>query len=44
MQLEARTGADLPIRPGLAPCLVNAYTGLALSETDRSLTAYPTSG
>ncbi|MFJ2825936.1 hypothetical protein ACIO7M_33245 [Streptomyces toxytricini] len=44
LTLDARTGADLPTRPGLAPYLVNEYTGLALSETDRSLTAYPTSG
>ncbi|KPI12392.1 hypothetical protein OV450_3010 [Actinobacteria bacterium OV450] len=43
LTLDARTGADLPTRPGIAPYLVNEYTGLALSD-DRALTAYPTNG
>lgn len=44
LALDARTGADLPTRPGIAPYLVNEYTGLALSESDDALTAYPTNG
>ncbi|WP_374772667.1 hypothetical protein OG756_05520 [Streptomyces sp. NBC_01310] len=44
LALDARTGAGLPTRPGVAPYLVNEYTGLALSESDDALTAYPTNG
>ncbi|MEU6987974.1 hypothetical protein ABZ946_31860 [Streptomyces sp. NPDC046324] len=43
LALDARTGADLPTRPGVAPFLANGYTGLALSPED-DLTAYPAAG
>ncbi|MEU4955820.1 PQQ-binding-like beta-propeller repeat protein [Streptomyces lavendulae] len=31
--LDSRTGADLPTPPGIAPDLVNAYTGVAISKS-----------
>ncbi|MGW1768678.1 outer membrane protein assembly factor BamB family protein [Streptomyces sp. NPDC002073] len=37
--LDSRTGADLPTPPGIAPDLVNGFTGIALSESG-DLTAY----
>ncbi|HEY9372300.1 PQQ-binding-like beta-propeller repeat protein [Streptomyces sp.] len=42
LSLDARTGADVPTRPGIAPDLVNEYTGVALSPSTDELTAYPT--
>lgn len=44
LALDARTGADLPIRPGITPDLVNGYTGLAISPSGDDLTAYPSTG
>lgn len=44
LTLDARTGADLPTRPGVAPYLVNEYIGLALSDGGDALTAYPANG
>ncbi|MEU8433821.1 hypothetical protein AB0F18_13010 [Streptomyces sp. NPDC029216] len=42
--LDARTGADLPTRPGTAPDLVNGYTAIALATTTTTveLMAYQT--
>ncbi|MEW5531806.1 outer membrane protein assembly factor BamB family protein [Streptomyces virginiae] len=42
--LDSRTGADLPTPPGIAPDLVNAYTGIGLSREGGGLMAYQTSG
>ncbi|MFG2298483.1 hypothetical protein [Streptomyces sp. NPDC048603] len=45
LALDAQTGADLPTQPGVAPFLVNGYTGLALSPApEDDLTAYPATG
>ncbi|MFF4330750.1 outer membrane protein assembly factor BamB family protein [Streptomyces sp. NPDC001591] len=33
VSLDSRTGADLPTPPGIAPDLVNAYTGVAIAKT-----------
>ncbi|GHG50383.1 outer membrane protein assembly factor BamB family protein [Streptomyces griseocarneus] len=38
--LDARTGADANVSPGLAPGLVNGYTGLTMEE-DGTVTAHP---
>jgi hypothetical protein len=42
--LDARTGADRNVDPGIAPVLVDDYVGLARDGTDRRLTAYPATG
>ncbi|MFJ8017375.1 PQQ-binding-like beta-propeller repeat protein [Streptomyces sp. NPDC096339] len=38
--LDSRTGADLPTPPVIAPDLVNAYTGIAISKSGDDVTAY----
>ncbi|MEU9802735.1 PQQ-binding-like beta-propeller repeat protein [Streptomyces sp. NPDC051000] len=38
--LDSRTGADLPTPPGIAPDLVNAFTGVAISASGDDVTAY----
>ncbi|MFJ3882963.1 hypothetical protein ACIPW5_36630, partial [Streptomyces sp. NPDC090077] len=40
--LDSRTGADLPTPPGIAPDLVNAFTGIAISKSGDDVTAYQT--
>ncbi|MFF2195118.1 PQQ-binding-like beta-propeller repeat protein [Streptomyces sp. NPDC058157] len=42
--LDARTGADLPAPPGVAPVFVNGYTGVALAPEGHRLMAYATTG
>ncbi|MEW1637465.1 PQQ-binding-like beta-propeller repeat protein [Streptomyces sp. NPDC093801] len=42
LALDASTGEDLPMPPGIAPYAVNEYVGLALKGTDAM--AYPASG
>ncbi|MFJ6722240.1 PQQ-binding-like beta-propeller repeat protein [Streptomyces sp. NPDC091259] len=40
--LDARTGADMPTQPGIAPDLVNGYTGIAIDSSGDNLMAYQT--
>ncbi|MFD9410120.1 PQQ-binding-like beta-propeller repeat protein [Streptomyces sp. NPDC059989] len=40
--LDSRTGADLPTPPVIAPDLVNAFTGIAISKSGDDVTAYQT--
>ncbi|MFJ3883452.1 hypothetical protein ACIPW5_39140, partial [Streptomyces sp. NPDC090077] len=40
--LDSRTGADMPTPPGIAPDLVNAFTGIAISKSGDDVTAYQT--
>ncbi|WP_344446192.1 PQQ-binding-like beta-propeller repeat protein [Kitasatospora nipponensis] len=42
--LDARSGADHPGTPAAAPVLVNGYSGLALSDKQDGLFAYPAVG
>lgn len=42
--LDARTGADRPGSPTIAPLLVDGYVGLALGDKQFELLAYPTTG
>ncbi|MFI9721153.1 PQQ-binding-like beta-propeller repeat protein [Streptomyces sp. NPDC052396] len=42
--LDSRTGADAKTSPGIAPVLVNGYTGIALDKDTSTLKAYPTTG
>ncbi|MER6445501.1 PQQ-binding-like beta-propeller repeat protein [Streptomyces venezuelae] len=38
--LDSRTGADLPTPPVIAPDLLNAFTGIAISNSGDDMTAY----
>ncbi|GAA1553082.1 PQQ-binding-like beta-propeller repeat protein [Streptomyces globosus] len=38
--LDSRTGADLPTPPVIAPDLINAFTGIAISKSGDDVTAY----
>ncbi|WP_392892960.1 hypothetical protein [Streptomyces sp. LN699] len=42
--LDSRTGTDLPTPPGIAPDLVNAFTGIAISASGDDVTAYQSAG
>ncbi|WP_405921952.1 PQQ-binding-like beta-propeller repeat protein [Streptomyces sp. NBC_00122] len=42
--LDARTGADVPAQPGIAPDLVNGYIAIAIAASSNELMAYQTAG
>lgn len=42
--LEARSGDDVAVQPGLAPLMVNESVALALDENGNQLKAHPTAG